>query len=66
MFHYVNAQLVARVERIMSNDDIVLWSDGTWCYGSEFPEMTFMSDDYQILKFGTIEHFDFQNMDIPF
>lgn len=50
----------------MSNDDIVLWSDGTWCYGSEFPEMTFMSDDYQILKFGTIEHFDFQNMDIPF
>ena len=30
-------------------EDIMLWSDGTWCYRYEVEEMTHMSDDYEIL-----------------
>lgn len=30
-------------------EDIILWADGSWCFGDELLEMDHMSDDYQIL-----------------
>ena len=43
----------------MSSDDVAIWPDGTWCYGSEIYEMGFMGDDYEVLKLGTQKHMDF-------
>lgn len=38
------------------HEDIILWACGTWCYRYELHEMSYMSDDYQEIKFGTKEH----------
>lgn len=35
----------------ITSDDIVVWSDGTWCYGDELSQMTHMSDDYELLVY---------------
>ena len=32
-----------------NSDDILRWSDGTWCYRYELGEMTHMSDDYEVI-----------------
>jgi len=34
-------------------DDVMLWADGTWCYRSELEHMTYMSDDYEVIRFGS-------------
>lgn len=31
----------------MSDEDILLWADGTWCYAEELDEMSHMSDDFE-------------------
>ena len=37
-----------------SSDDLILWSDGTWCFGYELhDEMTHMSDDYEVIPCGS-------------
>lgn len=36
-------------EAKLSQEDIMLWSDGTWCFRDELEEMTHMSDDYKVL-----------------
>lgn len=38
------------------SEDICLWPDGTWCYRHELWEMTHMSDDYEVVLFGTPMH----------
>lgn len=43
----------------MNPDDILLWPDGTWCYSSDLSEYAFMSDDYEVIKVGTIRHIKF-------
>lgn len=43
----------------MGAQDVILWPDGTWCYGDEIWEMGFMSDDYRVLRFGTLEYIKF-------
>lgn len=41
-------------------EDICLWSDYTWCYGEELSEhLTFMSDDFEVLSFGTLRYWEF-------
>lgn len=37
-------------------DDLIVWSDGTFCFQSELHEYHFMSDDYKIIQFGTEEY----------
>lgn len=32
-----------------SSEDILRWSDGTWCFRYELHEMTHMSDDYEVI-----------------
>jgi len=34
-------------------DDICLWADGTFCSRSELNEFSHMSDDYEVLSYGT-------------
>ena len=34
-------------------EDVLLWSDGTWCYRHELLEYGWMSDDYTVLEYGT-------------
>lgn len=35
--------------RRIGNEDICLWSDGTWCHRFELEEMTHMSDDFEVI-----------------
>ena len=37
-------------------DSIAMWSDGTWCYWEDMGDMNHMSDDYQLIPFGTTEY----------
>jgi hypothetical protein len=37
-------------------EDICLWSDGTWCYHYELVGMAHMSDDFQLIRVGTVQH----------
>jgi hypothetical protein len=51
-----------------SKEDIILWSDNTWCYREELHEMTHMSDvsadfsrsgfDFIIIPFGSLYYPD--------
>jgi hypothetical protein len=45
--------------KTVNMEDIMLWSDGTWCYRYELYEMQHMSDDYEILEYGSIEYDNF-------
>ena len=36
-----------------SGDDLIVWPDGTTCYRSELSEFGHMSDDYEVIPFGT-------------
>ena len=36
-----------------SSNDVILWSDGTWCFGYELQQMTHMSDDYEVIACDT-------------
>lgn len=37
-------------------DDLCVWADGTACYRFELSEMTWLSDDYMVIPFGTEEY----------
>jgi len=41
-----------------SKEDIILWSDNTWCYREELHEMNHMSDDFIIIPFGSLYYPD--------
>lgn len=34
----------------ISKEDIMLWSDGTWCYREDLPEYQYMSDDFYVVS----------------
>jgi hypothetical protein len=36
----------------------MLWPDGTWCYRHELSEMNHMSDDYEIIAFGSSKYLE--------
>lgn len=36
-----------------SNEDVIVWADGTWCYRYELHEMNYMSDDYRVLQYAS-------------
>lgn len=35
------------------SDDILLWADGTWCYRDELSEFSHMSDDWEVIPYGS-------------
>ena len=37
----------------ISNEDVFLWSDGTYCLREQYHEMTWMSDDYEVLPWNS-------------
>jgi len=40
-----------------SDEDYIVWCDGTVCYREDLEAFsTYMSDDYRIVYFGTVEH----------
>ena len=40
---------------IIDFEDVLVWSDGTWCYRHELSEMNHKSDDYVVLPFNSGE-----------
>ncbi len=44
---------------MIENEDICLWPDGTWCYGEELEEYTWMSDDFEVIKYMTERYQEF-------
>ena len=42
-----------------SSDDVFRWPDGTWCYRYEHPEMSHMSDDFEVIRLDTPEWITF-------
>ena len=34
-----------------SDDDVLEWADGTWCFVHEIEQMGFMSDDYKRIPY---------------
>lgn len=42
--------------RPIDSEDILLWSDDTWCFRYELWEMTHMSDDYEVIPFDSPRH----------
>ena len=38
---------------MQETEDVILWSDGTWCYRHELVEYGHMSDDYIVIEYGT-------------
>ena len=47
----------------MDLEDIIVWPDGTWCYVEEIDDMNHMSDDYQVIPFGSHEHSAIQSLE---
>lgn len=39
--------------RILSQEDIFLWPDGTKCFAFEANQFSHMSDDYERIEFGS-------------
>lgn len=39
-------------------EDVFLWPDGVWCYRYEVEEYSYKSDDYEVVKVGTIKWYD--------
>lgn len=37
-------------------EDVALWADGTYCFVNELSDFSYMSDDYEIVPFGTDRH----------
>ena len=40
-------------------EDVLLWSDGTWCYRAELANMLHMSDDYECILVDTERYTEF-------
>ena len=38
---------------MQETEDVILWSDGTWCYRHELVEYGHMSDDYIVIEYGS-------------
>lgn len=45
-----------------SNDDLILWPDGTFCYRSDLSGYTHMSDDYEVVPFGSMRYNQLVNL----
>lgn len=46
-------------------EDILIWSDDTWCYRYELHEMNHMSDDYFVLQFASMDYIKFLEKEFP-
>ena len=53
----INAAIVLTQQKQVLNepsgDDLIVWPDGTTCYRSELSEFGYMSDDYEVIPYGT-------------
>lgn len=51
------AMIRTNLERkIHCADDLIVWPDGTQCFRSEMAEYTHMSDDYEVVSFGSVRY----------
>lgn len=41
---------------MISDEDICVWSDDTWCYGEELEGMNHLSDDFKVLSVDSVEY----------
>lgn len=41
--------------RPVSQEDVIVWCDGTWCFREELHEVNWMSDDYLVIPAGSLE-----------
>lgn len=42
-----------------SDNDLIVWSDGTFCFRYDLAEYSWMSDDYYVLPFATKAYYQF-------
>lgn len=42
----------------ISEDDIIVWPDGTWCYRRDLDDYGWMSDDYIVFPVDSAEWHD--------
>lgn len=53
----INAAIVLTQQKQVlsepSDDDLIVWPDGTTCYRSELSEFGYMSDDYEVIPVDT-------------
>lgn len=42
-----------------SDNDLIVWADGTFCFRYELEEYSWMSDDYYVLSFATQAYYQF-------
>jgi hypothetical protein len=47
--------------REISDNDILQWADGTWCYRRELDTMTYMSDDFVVIPYESYEWEEFHH-----
>lgn len=45
----------------MITDDILVWSDGSWCYSDDVEVMRTLGGPCKRIMFGTQEYLDFSN-----
>lgn len=44
-----------------SPDDVIVWPCGTWCHRYEISQFAHKSDDFQVLRAGSLECLAFEN-----
>ena len=42
----------------ISDDDLIVWPDGTTCFRSELPEFIYMSDDFEVVPVDCLRWFE--------
>lgn len=44
------------------SEDLIVWADGTQCFRYELNEYTHMSDDYEVVSFGSVRYNQLVNL----
>jgi hypothetical protein len=47
--------------RPISDEDVMFWPDGIWCYREELCQMSHKSDDFEVIPYGTPRYWDIVN-----
>lgn len=51
----LTTEQVTDIIKAADHEDIIMWPDGSWCYREQLSEYNYMSDDYRIIPFDSIE-----------
>ena len=47
--------------QMKSNEDIILWPDGTWCHREDLLDYQHMSDDFEVIPVGHARYDNISN-----